>query len=190
MKGCAHCGEPIKGVDRRRRRYCSQRCGGLAQWESRRASGLLEARFWQKVDRRGPNDCWPWTKARDRQGYGQTKFSSRQSQKAHRVAYTLTHGAIPAGLMICHRCDSPPCCNPAHLYAGTSADNQRDAVRAGKHRDRVGDRNPAAKLTADDVREIRAGLSRGLTQSALAERFGVEQTNISMIKRGATWRHV
>lgn len=94
-------------------------------------------RFWSKVDTSG--DCWLWLAGCNPSGYGQIAVSVNGSTKrkivlAHRVAYELTNGSIPEGLIICHRCNNRRCVNPAHLYAGTVQDNANDRVNSGKPR--------------------------------------------------------
>lgn len=84
------------------------------------------ARFWAKIDQRGPDDCWPWLAGRSK-GYGQFL-----NYLAHRIAWFLTHGEIPAGAVIRHTCDNPPCCNPNHLVPGTHGQNFRDMVERGR----------------------------------------------------------
>lgn len=92
-----------------------------------------QERFWAKVDKSG--DCWLWTAARLRFGHGVFKRHVAgvwKQQKAHRVAYEYMVGPIPDGLFVCHHCDTPPCCNPAHLFVGTAADNMRDMSEKGR----------------------------------------------------------
>lgn len=87
------------------------------------------ARFWIRVDGSAGDDaCWPWLGARDPKGYGQ----AGKRWRAHRVAMFLTNGPIPPGMFVCHHCDNPPCCNPAHLFIGTVTDNMRDCAAKGR----------------------------------------------------------
>jgi len=110
-------------------------------------------RFWTKVDRRGPDDCWEWTGCvSQRAGYGQFHLN-RKTQLAHRIAYALTHGAIPEGVFVCHHCDNRMCCNPDHLFLGTQIDNMRDCI--AKDRFPSGNRNgmhlhPEAAIQGDE----------------------------------------
>lgn len=86
-------------------------------------------RFWSKVDDSG--DCWLWTANRTPLGYGRFSFNG-EPQKAHRVAWILTHGEIPQGLNVLHRCDNPPCVRTTHLFIGTIMDNCHDMMRKGR----------------------------------------------------------
>lgn len=93
-----------------------------------------EERFWSNVDKSG--GCWVWTAARGGFGYGLIRLGSERSgtrrmQVTHRFSYELAFGAIPPGLVVCHRCDNPPCVNPAHMFLGTQADNMQDRVSKG-----------------------------------------------------------
>jgi hypothetical protein len=134
-----------------------------------------------------PDACWPWTGTIHHRRYGVIGDNKNRQYLAHRVSYERAHGPIPPGLYVCHTCDNPPCVNPAHLFVGTDADNQADKARKG--RAPRGERNKAAKLTAEDVRAIRA-LYPALSQQAIANRFGVHQSIVSDIVRGETWTHV
>jgi hypothetical protein len=89
--------------------------------------------FWHRVDMRAEDECWEWQGPRLPKGYGYLSARGRAGcEYAHRIAWEITNGAIPAGVFVLHHCDNPPCCNPAHLWLGTSGDNNRDAVRKGR----------------------------------------------------------
>jgi hypothetical protein len=148
-------------------------------------------RFWPKVERRGPDECWPWVGARQQTGYGILFKSSRPRRwhLAHRLSWELHNGPIPDGLHVLHRCDNPPCVNPAHLFLGTQADNNRDRdakSRGGLARE-GGEGNPRARLTWAIVDEIRGRHAAGETQVALAKHFGVKQPQVSRIIRNQSW---
>ena len=93
-------------------------------------------RFWSKVNRvEDPDECWEWIpKARHKFGYGIFMDRPYGTKKAHRVAWELTNGEIPNGLMVLHTCDNPPCCNPNHLFLGTAQDNSLDMMSKGRGR--------------------------------------------------------
>lgn len=91
-------------------------------------------RFWEKVDIRGDDECWPWLgvlRGTGKMAYGVFHGPERV---ASRAAWTFTWGAIDAGMGVLHRCDNPPCCNPNHLFLGTQADNMRDMAAKGRGR--------------------------------------------------------
>ena len=134
--------------------------------------------FWSQVDTSGGLwACWPWTGGRDTAGYGHSRFG--WTTKAHREAYRLTHPDFDRSLDICHTCDSPPCCNPAHLWAGTAKENLRDAALKG----RLG----ARPLDWPQVHAIRAAWARGTSQANLSRRYAVSQALISFIVNNRRW---
>lgn len=148
-------------------------------------------RFWMHVDRRGPDDCWPWTGPADRLKYGKIG-DGRSKILAHRFSYELHYGPIPVGLCVCHHCDTPACVNPAHLFLGTRTDNMADKVQKGRQRGgkMPGAANPSAKLADEDVRQIRILHGQGMTGVTLADRFNVSTSTISVIVRRIKWSHL
>src|SRR5437660_2311489 len=165
----------------------------------------LADRFWgtpsnPSIDYTGSSiGCWVYllNRKRGEHDYGRfgAKIDGQQRQwYAHRIAWLLAKGPIPTGLFVLHKCDNPPCVNPAHLFLGTKADNWRDAIAKG----RVDPRRPGEghwhKLTWKQVREIRARHKRGSrkTQStkALAEEYGVSPSTIRPIVTHKAWNEV
>ena len=143
------------------------------------------ARFWSHVDIGEAQACWLWTAYVHPIGYGVYSHATR----AHRLAWYLTHGPIPPGMWVLHRCDNKRCCNPAHLFLGTRQDNIDDAVR--KQRMCWGERRANAKLTEAQAREIQKLYSSGqLKQRQIARRFGIHQCNVSRIINGKRWPHL
>lgn len=134
-----------------------------------------------------PNSgCWLWTGAVDKDGYGKLTVKY-QDVRAHRVSYETYTGAIPEGLVACHKCDTPACINPDHLFLGTHADNIADRDAKGRHIPRYGADNGSAKLTEESVRAIR---SANGSQKSIGSGFGVSQSIVSLIKRGERWQHI
>lgn len=101
----------------------------------------LERRFWSKVDRRGPDDCWPWiaksiiskSSPYGVLNLGRTATSSTETTTSNRIAFALANGGIEDGVIVRHTCDNPPCCNPKHLIPGTHYDNVHDMLSRGRH---------------------------------------------------------
>lgn len=142
---------------------------------------------WGRVRVAENDQCWPWLGTIDQDGYGRI-FLSGKNCLAHRVIYALARGAEPGALLVCHSCDNRRCCNPAHLFLGTVADNQNDMVAKG--RSRRGESCSHSKLTDVMVREIRRLAAAGHAQRSIARRFAVSQPNVGFIVRRETWRHV
>lgn len=186
-RACAVCGVAFMArpdvVTQGYGNYCSHACGNKARV-------LPEAtRFWALVNQRGPDECWPWQAARDKDGYGLFTPQPGRQEVAHRVAYRLANSTLDPALMVCHTCDNPPCCNPRHLFLGTNADNMTDMVSKG--RSRKGEAHPRARLTADAVQAIRARYSAGtITLAALAAEYGVKDVTIQAITSRRSWKHV
>lgn len=168
-------------------------------------------RFWAWAGRTGDDACWEWQGSIGSNGYGRLTHQG-EAWLAHRAAYTLANGTIPAGMFVCHACDNRRCVRASHLFLGTHEDNVRDMV--AKRRNRVersrvntprgdehwsrrrrdlvarGPMQPASKLSDDAVREARLGRQQGASYPALARRYGVSIATIRSAVVGRTWKHV
>ncbi len=150
----------------------------------------LEERFWAKVDKTTADGCWLWTRS-CRHGYGAFWLSDGILASAHRIAWMLTRGSIPDELCVLHSCDVRACCNPAHLWLGTAADNMRDMVEKGRSASISGENNGRAILSESQVIEIRRlHKAREMGVSELARYFGVSTSNVEYILQGVTWPHL
>ena len=148
-------------------------------------------RFWGKVDRGSPNDCWPWLGTINPvTGYGQVSDGRGRTALAHRVAYAAAVGPVAGGKNnhVCHRCDNRRCCNPAHLFLGHARENMDDMVTKGRSSRGVG--RPKAKLNDDLVRHIRRRFDAGEPLALLAAEYGVSKPTLWKAATGRTWRHV
>lgn len=147
-------------------------------------------RFWSKVDKSGgPNACWPWMGSRTAKGYGRFCLRKGEFSGAHQYAFFLKHGFQP--VMTCHSCDNPPCCNDAHLFAGSGKANSDDKV--AKDRQAKGESQGSSKLTEATVLELRKRyIPRDAKHGtrAMAREFGVSQMTISKAIRATKWAHV
>jgi hypothetical protein len=145
-------------------------------------------RFWSKVDKSG--ECWEWKANRLPGGYGTFWLSGKQIT-AHRMAYKLSYGEIPARMCVCHRCDNRGCVRPDHLWLGTYSENSRDMWKKGRgplrRNPRRGEQHYRAILTLGDVEFIRT--HRGeYTVQALADKFGVAKSTIHAAQISKNWR--
>ena len=125
--------------------------------------------------------CWIWMNSLDGSGYGQISTNSK-IKRAHRVSYSEFIRDIPEGMLVLHRCDTPSCVNPSHLFLGTHQDNMRDKAEKGR-----ASRMGAPKLNEDDVRYIRSSSAKNIT---LAKKFNVTHQAISAIKHRRVWRNI
>jgi len=132
--------------------------------------------------------CWEWRGDRDRRGYGRVSVQGRKMRFAHRIAFR-EYVSDPAGLLVCHRCDNPPCVRPDHLFLGSQLDNMGDA--AAKGRSARGESQGGHILTEDEVRSIRARYApHKVTARMLAADYGVSPGTIRAVVSGRSWRHL
>lgn len=156
-----------------------------------------QERFWRFVDRSqfSPGGCWMWTGGNNGK-YGVMGVGGKNGVQryAHRLSWTMDNGDIPDGLHVLHRCDNPPCVNPAHLFIGTVRDNALDKSRKGRHWMQLNgdksaaDANPNAVLDWVRVHEIRRLHSAGASAKGLGKTFGVGRTTIGHIVHRRTWK--
>lgn len=152
-------------------------------------------RFCDRITFLGVDDCWLWTGRKKRHNYPSFTYATNsKTAGAHRLALALTGTCLPdKDQYACHKCDNPPCVNPNHLFWGTALDNVTDRVEKGRsHKwtgDRLGSKNPNAKITENDVLEIRRCNSREL-DAHFAELLSVKIGTIKDIRIGAKWKHL
>ena len=147
--------------------------------------------FWTKVDKSpGPDACWPWkgrTLNRSYHKYGRFDRTGPLAY-AHRAAWLFTHGPIPQGLHVLHRCDVPNCCNPKHLWLGTRQDNMDDMRNKGRRA--VGERTKRTVLNEEKVRAIRKLRSGGLNYAEIGRKLGCPPAAARNVCIGLFWKHV
>jgi len=186
---CKGCGKPIvrrkypggghEPIERaRRRKYCDMEC--------RKKSNI--DRFWERVDRGTPEQCWGWKGPQSQSGYGKLVESYRRGiyHSAHRFSYELHFGPIPPKLFVLHSCDNPICVNPAHLRVGTPKENSRDMME--RHRGVMGENHHQAKLTEVQVLSIRDDVLS--SERELGAKYGVSPATIHAVRTMKTWRHI
>lgn len=160
----------------------------------------LSQRFWQKVDPNGPapehvphlGPCWVW-KGAHWNGYGAlvdgyTEKGQPKKRAAHRLSWELHNTSIPDGLFVCHHCDNRLCVRPDHLFLGTARDNSADMVR--KARSVRGTSVNTCALSEEQVSEVTRLYRAGVIQAEIAKMFGIQQSTVSSIVRGESWRHL
>lgn len=143
--------------------------------------------FWMGFAR-SENGCLEWQRGTRHFGYGDCDRSLGDgSMRAHRVAWILTHGPIPDGLWVLHRCDNPACGDVDHLFLGNNADNAADMAAKGRAARQVGEDHPGSKLTGPQVLGILLRLSGGESRGSISRRYGVAYTTVRDIDKGRTW---
>jgi len=127
--------------------------------------------FWAKVKIGTPDECWPWMGTIvQKSGYGRLKIYQK-AMAAHRIAWELTYGPITKE-EVCHKCDSPSCCNPAHLFVGTHTDNMNDMAKKLRC---------PYKLNHNDIQQIRKLVKTGESQTKVAKQFSIDQSHVNKI---------
>lgn len=185
--------------------YCRGYC--YRHYEEHRAAGTIPIRkfgaskaerVWRYVDKRGPDECWPWTGGSVVDGYGIVVLAGGKRQRANRAMWEITNGPIPPGegyhgTVVMHSCDNRICVNPGHLSIGTQGDNTLDMCAKGRNvpaYDRIGAKHPMAKpgLNDDAIREIRAAPKSACRR--MAAKFGLKMSHVYNIRARRVWKHV
>lgn len=145
-------------------------------------------RFWSKVDRSTEDACWLWKGNLNRHGYGEFwayNIPPKPRVAAHRFSYAMFVGSLGDDECVCHRCDTPACVNPRHLFKGTNRENIADRQKKG--RTARGEKVTRAVLNEEKVREIREDPR---IYREIANDYGVSEYAIQCVKRRMTWKHV
>ena len=143
----------------------------------------LEDRFWSRVDKKGPDDCWEWTGYIGDWGYGTMQYGYNSS--AHRISYEIAYGPIPKGKKCLHKCDNRKCVNPNHLYLGTQSDNMYD--RAKRNPNNQGGREKGSKFYEGEAWLMKKLWKSGkFTQGQIAKMFKCSRNTIGHIVNGRT----
>jgi len=139
------------------------------------------------------NGCWEWQGKLNNSGYGcYTKRINKEKTevRAHRRSYEIFKGEIPEGMLVCHTCDNPSCCNPDHLWLGTPKENTQDCIKKGRFLNAKKRAVSAGKMTEETVIEIRRLHTEGMKSKDLEEKFNISQSNVSSIVNYKIWKHV
>lgn len=148
----------------------------------------IQPRFWSKVKK--TKTCWIWTAHKNNKGYGMFGLNSTM-KTAHRLSFLWARGDIPKGMCVLHKCDTPACINPKHLFLGTKAENNADMIKKGRDRKAVGENVWQSKLKEKEIRQIRILYNTGkYSTRELGKKFGVSHTPIIKIINKKTWKHV
>jgi hypothetical protein len=153
-----------------------------------RTTQSAEDRFWSKVT--VGDDCWLWRGCLNNMGYGRFMLAKPKSVLAHRFAYEQQYGAIPDGQRCCHRCDTPACVRPSHLFLGTAKQNSEDMVAKGRQGFRFGQSAGRAVLSTDKVVHLRRLWGAGMPLLQLGARFGIDGKHANLIGLGKSWSHL
>lgn len=147
----------------------------------------IEERFWEKVDKKGKDECWNWKGGKDSHGYGEFYYNKAMTiVQVHRLSWIVNNGDIPDGLYVLHSCDNPACVNPKHLFLGTHQDNMKDKVHKG--RQSTGEDCYNAKLTYEKVKELRDEYINGVRIEELSMKYGISTSGICDVVHNKRWK--
>lgn len=144
----------------------------------------ITERFERNFERIPGIQCWLWTAATSSNGYGHMSYKNK-FHSAHRLSYEINVGSVPHGMCVLHHCDVRQCVNPLHLFIGTTKDNMADRNAKGRCAVASGEFNNSAKLTEEQVKEIRGDKRTGAVLSSI---YGVSQSSVSRIRNRVNWK--
>lgn len=154
----------------------------------------VNERFWEKVEIKNNDECWPWKASKYGLGYGQFWIlkPARKMIPAHRYVYQEIHNLeLKTNDIICHRCDNPSCVNPVHLFKGTHKDNVADCIRKNRRVYSKGENNGNCKLNESLIKDIRVEYATGnYTLQDLATKYKIGNMQVSRIVRKLRWKHI
>ncbi len=146
-------------------------------------------RFWYYVDKRGEDECWEWKGHKSPEGYGHLHIKTGTTVTS-RISWQIHYGEIPKGMLVCHKCDNPPCCNPKHLFLGTDLDNIQDRDKKKRNKQCKGRNHYKAEIVEADVINIRNLNKEGMSQKELSKMYNLSQASISKILLRQGWKSV
>lgn len=201
---CKYCGSTAERINPRKifcSKYCAWRQDRKAHPYIRRGRQVATltrigdyeinvARFWANV---GPDGIWAGQISHFGYGAFSCKYKGKfVSRGAHRIAWMLKHGAIPEGLSVLHRNDTPPCVDVSQLFLGTQADNVADCKSKGRSKSHKlkGEQIGSSKLKSSDVSEIRRLLESGTPPTKVAADFQIDRGHLWRIRTRRAWAHV
>jgi len=193
VKTCSFCNKEfaivlsLKNI----RTHCSIACKANSQkLNEEEKTKMMRYYFDKNVVKK--DGCWEW-KGVKTHGYGSIGLGRKTKLRAHRVSWILHKGHIPKDMFICHKCDNPECTNPAHLFLGTCADNNKDMMQKGRNKGvfKKGRKPNNTLLTENQVKQIKIDLkSKSMTCKQIAEKYNTTLHIIKHISCNKTWRHI
>ena len=163
-------------------------CNKMFENKSNEKECSVKCRFLNRIEI--TEECWIWKGNLNlRSGYGLIR-DGLKTKLAHRLSYEIFKGSIENRKCVCHSCDNKLCVNPFHLWVGSYSDNIQDALFKKRWNPPIGDANGKSVLTTEDVMEIKKLISEKVKQKIIAEKFNIDQSTVSDIKRRKRWKHL